>query len=135
MHALTCRPILNQQDRLNHHSDSSDYAQSILSFFPHAFHSYHDTSISLHSYQHNAYHPRATYMGRSRRSDSPADSPLRSLLPLGLIETLTRRIHSQHTLNHEVKTEKSPENVVVIHAKQGLYVVDRKTGGSASDGV
>lgn len=74
-------------------------------------------------------------MGRSRRSDSPADSPLRSLLPLGLIETLTRRIHSQHTLNHEVKTEKSPENVVVIHAKQGLYVVDRKTGGSASDGV
>ena len=43
--------------------DSSDFSQSVASFFPHAYHSFRDSSIALQSYHRNVYTPRASYMG------------------------------------------------------------------------
>lgn len=123
------RPILNRHDSAHRFVDSSAFSQSIASFFPHAYHSFRDSSIALQSYHHNVYNPRASYMGLRSTALSGVDSPLRSLLPLDLLAALKRRIHSQHTLNREVKEEEEPRNAVVIHSSHGLFVLSRLTGG------
>ena len=130
MSPLPRRPILNYHDSINREVESSGFSQSVASFFPHVYHSFRDSSIALRSYHHNAYTPRTSYMGSSIPTALGLDSPLRSLLPLDLVASLKKRIHSQHTLSRDVKEAEEPRNAVVIHSSHGLFVLNRITGGS-----
>lgn len=59
--------ILNQFDFDNKIQDTSDFSQSIVHYFPHAFSSYRDTEITIQSYQRNQYTPRTNYLGLDDR--------------------------------------------------------------------
>ena len=128
---IISRPVLNRFDSEQKYVDISDFSQSVILYFPHFYHSFHDSQISTQPHYRNEYHNQGNYLGINGQCGFIIDSPLRSLLPLNFFSILLQNIHKRHTLlQKSLNTGKwgHDNRVVVVHYDMGIMLLDCSTG-------